>query len=101
VPSDDPRDDIPSAEGPEDYGLAEDAGRGTDIDLDVTTRQEKKAGAEATGTPPQRQPLQWLDMSNWDSEPFPSANGLSRIACRSTRRDCSPAKVAPARASLS
>jgi hypothetical protein len=71
VPSDDPRDDIPSAEGPEDFGLAEDAGRGTDIDLDVTTRQEKKAGAEATGTPPQRQPLQWLDMSNWDSEPVP------------------------------
>lgn len=71
MPSDDPRDDIPSAEGPEDYGLAEDAGRGTDIDLHVTTRQEKKAGAEATGTPPQRQPLQWLDMSNWDSEPVP------------------------------
>jgi hypothetical protein len=46
VPSDDPRDDIPSAEGPEDYGLAEDAGRGTDID----------------------------------------PNGLSRIACRSTRQ---------------
>jgi hypothetical protein len=69
VPSDDPRDDIPSTEDPEDYGLAEDAGRGTDIDLDVTTRQKKKAGAEATGRPPQRQPLQWLDMSNWDSEP--------------------------------
>jgi RecA-family ATPase len=71
VPSDDPRADIPSAEGPEDYGLAEDAGRGTDIELDVTTRQEKKAGAEATGTPPQRQPLQWLDMSNWDRVPVP------------------------------
>jgi RecA-family ATPase len=29
-------------------------------------------GAEATSAPPpQRQPLQWLDMSSWDSEPVP------------------------------
>jgi RecA-family ATPase len=30
-----------------------------------------KIDPKATGTPPQRQPLQWLDMSNWDSEPAP------------------------------
>ena len=31
----------------------------------------KDFDAQATSTPPQRQPLQWLDMSNWDRESVP------------------------------
>jgi RecA-family ATPase len=69
---------VPSDEPPPHTVIPDwaDAGRGADLEFDVTTEstatgQEKKTGAEATSTPPQRQPLQWLDMSNWDSEPVP------------------------------
>jgi RecA-family ATPase len=69
VPSDEPppHEFIPESADARDE-LAEDAGRDTGVELDVTGK-EKKTGTEATST--QRQPLQWLDMSSWDSEPVP------------------------------
>jgi RecA-family ATPase len=54
-----PADDTPSAEGPEDFGLPVDA------DPDLMPVEPK------VPLPAQRQLLQWLDMSSWDSQPVP------------------------------
>src|SRR4051812_30906239 len=62
-----PHDDWQSPTGPEDYGYSADGERVDESDTGTTD----KAGAEAIGTPPQGRPLQWLDMSRWDSAPVP------------------------------
>jgi RecA-family ATPase len=54
-PSQEAQQEPPMPEGPEDYGLPP-----------IATESD-----EATSTPQRRQPLRWLDMSNWDREPVP------------------------------
>jgi RecA-family ATPase len=65
-----PNDEVfgaPFPSGPEDYGLSADAGRGVELDRDhepAPSTTEKKQEKPL-------QPLQWLDMSNWDGKPVP------------------------------
>ncbi len=46
-------------------------------------------------------PLNWLDMSNWDRSQFQNVNGQSRIAYRSTKPACFPARAVQASQSSS
>jgi RecA-family ATPase len=57
-------DDIPLANGPEEFGLSADAERVDEPEIGTTTNGQ-------TAQAPAQRPLRWLDMSNWDSEPIP------------------------------
>jgi RecA-family ATPase len=58
-PAEPPHDDIPSAESPEDFGLPANA------EPDLAPVESE------VPLPAPRQPLSWLDMSSWDSQPVP------------------------------
>jgi hypothetical protein len=57
----DERSDAPFPSGPEDYGMSADAGRDTDVEIDVTestaARQKKKTDTEETEKPKERPAL--------------------------------------------
>jgi hypothetical protein len=60
----DPRGDVPLANGLEDFELSDAADGEPDHDPGADTTRETKTSA-------QRKALRWLDMSSWDSEPVP------------------------------